>query len=76
MLGVGGIVPCLGRNEFEVHVTGYSGGNVPGLVLYDFISVFKSRGSGWVCISTMGPISRVQILLCPYLEIFFFLGKC
>lgn len=41
------------------------------LVLYDFIGMLKLRGSGWVCISTMGPIPRVQVLLCPYLEIFF-----
>lgn len=47
------------------------------LVLCNFVSMFKSRGSGWVCISTMGLIPRVQVLLCPYLgKIFFLKKKC
>lgn len=39
--------------------------------MYNFVSMFRLRGSGWVCISTMGRIPRVRALLCPYLDIFF-----
>lgn len=63
----------LRRNEFEVRVAGYSRGKqfkmLPGFVRsYKHVEIKRK----WVGMyQSRGPVPRVQVHLCVYLEIFF-----